>query len=524
MATLCKFNDLTPEQTGQIINLLTLQPVDPSQEERKKFKYAAPVRYTSIPDPVLMYQLSEDKQAILIPFRFGCSLLGRMVNQDRPHIKAIDSKNSTPFVATLRENQVEDAIASLNYLTVYGSTTIGLPPGRGKTMLGMWLWYLMKYVGLIYTHREIIADQWWKTIEKSIPEILSWVWYVGKNGPPTAGFCPAVIICVDGRYDHIPQYIKDAVGTLIIDEAHLFCTPCRAPQPAKDGKPQSTGCLMAIRPRYIIIETATLERPNQMHAMMQAIAGTHGVYKISEVPYYVICVDTNIKVDESKTSRGVSYVELCKSFAVSSERNGIILDIVRTNQHRKFMIQTRLKTHASLMEQMFKLCEMKCGTLYGKQNAYYDSPILIGTMPKMGTGMDEENLCQDYSGARSDTLILAHSVKQWQLYEQLRGRVMRCEAPIVIWLRDKNAMSRRHFKDLEEWITKTKGVIVNVTYRPGGIVLPAAPQSTTSAVTAMPLRITDLRCSLLPGQIEEQQIAETRAFISSIPQLPVIKT
>jgi hypothetical protein len=70
---------------------------------------------------------------------------------------------------------------------------------------------------------------------------------------------------------------------------------------------------------------------------------------------------------------------------------------------------------------------------------------------------------------------MAHSVKKWQMFEQFRGRVMRCAAPVVIWLQDGNRMGKRHFKELEGWIQQTNGEVIPFEYRQGAVHLPAMP-------------------------------------------------
>lgn len=77
--------------------------------------------------------------------------------------------------------------------------------------------------------------------------------------------------------------------------------------------------------------------------------------------------------------------------------------------------------------------------------------------------------------------------QKWQQYEQFRGRVMRCAAPIVIWLQDDNSTTKKHFEGLKPWIAETNGTIVNSHYMPGSLTLPPPPETTAHKVEPLPL-------------------------------------
>lgn len=333
-----------------------------------------------------------------------------------------------------------------------------------NTMLSIFLAYLAGYCTLILCNRDTIMRQWLATIYKCIPAYTSYVWMVGESAPPNDGSIPAFIICMDERFSKIPEYIRNAVGTLVVDEAHMFCTPSQVP------------CLLDTQPRYVILCSATLERDDGMQQMVQAVAGPHGVFKVSEVPYFILKIKTHIQVDTTRNRFGVNYDSLCKGLAASDTRNNIVIDIVKSNPHRKFILLSKLADHVELLQLLMEKAGVRASTLYRSQKKYSDALALIGTMPKMGTGFDEENACEDFQGKKSDVLILLHSVKKWQQYEQFRGRVMRANNPIVIWMYDAMETTRRHFRELQDWFTQTNGNVVDVDYSPGTIILPENPQ------------------------------------------------
>jgi hypothetical protein len=155
--------------------------------------------------------------------------------------------------------------------------------------------------------------------------------------------------------------------------------------------------------------------------------------------------------------------------------------------NHKFMIMSRITKQPALLHSCFQQIGIQSATLYGQQETYSDSPVLLGTIPKMGTGFDEENFCSDFKGTPSDVLILTTSISEdnLPLYIQVSGRAMRSENPIIVYLVDEHNICKRHFKATEEWIRKTNGTIIEAYWTPNGILLPpivAKPTPTTLSV------------------------------------------
>lgn len=401
-------------------------------------------------------------------------------------VKLVDLPKDIPYVNYQPFKVVETEIGVYNGFTLDGSRRflLGDFTVTHNTIMGALLSYLGGFNTLVYCNRLTIAKQWRVTFNKCFPGFESWVWLVGEELQPISGI-PPFIICMDERFNKIPQEFIDAVGMVIIDEAHMFCTPSQVE------------CLLRCQPRFIVAESATLERDDGMHSMVQSIVGLHGVFMISQTPYDFICVNTQVTVEMVKNRFGNNYDQLCKNLAASQQRNLMMVDIVKSNPHRKFIILTKLTDHVELLEKYFTAAGIQSGTLYGNKNTYSDSRVLIGTMPKMGTGFDEENACEGFGGEKSNVLILAHSVKKWQQYEQFRGRVMRCLAPTIIWLNDPNSTTKRHMEELRPWILKTNGTIFPVVYRPGSIRLKQMPVE-APPMPALPIITTKMPETKLP--------------------------
>jgi len=392
-----------------------------------------------------------------------------MVNHDKSYPRVFEAPLDRPnFCALLKDYQVEPALEAYQQLQIWGSTTLKLPPGFGKTMIGAWLWTFTATVVVVLVVQQPLLRQWKKTFVTAVPGLAQSIWVVGEDSPPGPGVIPAIIICMNQRTHQIPADVKQAVGCLIIDEAHCFCTPDRV------------GALLAFTPKYVIAETATLERDDGMEKMIHSICGEHSVSRVATKLYTVIRLDTSITVEENRNKYGVNFNDLCNKLCALPERNMIILDIIKSNPHRKFMILTRLADHVALLQMLITSNGISCATLYRNQKTYSDSSVLIGTIPKIGTGFDEANACEDFGGVQSDTLILAGSIKKNTVFEQVRGRVMRSANPVVIYLVDRNQVCKRHFRETAGWIEYTQGLISRITYYPGTIHLPPSSAQLTS--------------------------------------------
>jgi superfamily II DNA or RNA helicase len=441
MAVCLNLKDIPIEFFKIIINQLTLIPTEKEEPYKKNFHK----NYTTPKEPVVMYYIDNDK--IYLPYRFCCGLFNNIFNHDKKHMVIIND-NQPEFTAILKPHQIPQALESLDYVKKYSTVTLGLPPGEGKTMLGSWLIYMLSLMFLVIVPREKLVDQWWQTFFKSIPGIADRIYKVGETY--NSKLHPLGFICLDTRIHLIPEEFKPYIGTIIYDEMHMLCTPTSV----RTLLPKN------IEPKYLIAETATLERTDGMHSMAQTIVGLHGIFKISNKPYRIYRIDTNVMVDEVAGKRGLDFTDLIKKLSANNLYNYIILNIIKTNLQHKYIILTRLSEHANNLCRWLREMGISADTLVGNKNNYNDSKVLIGTIGKISTGFDEETSCPNFEGIRSNVLIIVPSVKEYQLFEQSRGRVMRSDNPKVIWINPKNKVIRNHFYGLKKWMNETNGVII----------------------------------------------------------------
>jgi len=487
MAVVFSLDDISKKVQEDLVKELTLIAVDPYVEKQKS--WGKTVNYTPPSEPVSMYIASAKTREIRLPFHVAMKRMGTKPNRDKIFPK-LCKKGAPKFMTELRDYQIPVAEECLQNLKDNCTTTLGLPPAWGKTIVGAYLAGKANGVMMVLTHRKKIAQAWVKTFTLCYPQLAKMIYFVGEyeategvvaskiclnpiqgeKGVESCGECkgcteedyivPGIIICMDKRFEKIDKRILDSVAVTIVDEAHLFCTPARV------------GCLLSTEPKFIIAETATPNRKNGMWCMMESIVGPVGVFRMPDKPHRVYKVFTGISVSTKQGARGLDFTDMTHNLINNEERNKLAINCVKCNKHRKIIIMVRFKNHVPLLQKMLEEEDIKVDTLFGSKENYSDSHVLIGTIPKMGVGFDEANSCDDYQGRPSDLLILMTSIADQDCYEQVKGRVMRSDDPVVFYLEDNMAIVKRHIKNIEPWIEQTKGEVIEVSYEEDEMAIP----------------------------------------------------
>lgn len=418
--------NLTPAHLETIQNMLTLKP------EISYNKYAK----ESPPEPIIFYYIRESM--LYLPYLFASSLFQIIPNLNNDFLNT-----NLTFTGTLRPTQVTVEAEAWGQLQRIGTTTLGLFPGFGKTILGASLAARAHLLTVILVHREILTIQWKKTFEDVTN---AKVWIVGEPHPPET--C-TVIICMDTRCDAIPKEVRDQVGFLIIDEAHAFCTPSHV------------ACLLTFQPKYIVVESATLERDDGMETMIYAMCGTHGVFREFNTPFNIVKILTNTKpIRKLNRMREIDYIALRANTLFDARRNQIILELTARNLNCKILILTALVDHAEYLHQALVQRGIKSDCLCGTKKGYQDATVLVGTVSKIGTGFDQANFCPTYDGRPFDLLILVTSLRKTSALVQNVGRLFRSKTvPTLYHLVDNDDIFKNHWNKCRKWYLKHGGVI-----------------------------------------------------------------
>ena len=432
MAVVFNIKDLEGKE-AKIDKMLTFIP--------KKLPFMKNNFGPALTEPVKMYLVAGDK--ISLPYRFSSCFFNKKYHQTNTYPSIFEDKTNK-FSGKLLDRQKEPFEQAIKYLYTHSTVTIALYPGFGKTFLGCMLsWYINKKT-CILVHRENVGKQWIKTFQRYFDLEDKYIWFVDNKPNPEA----KILICMNGRTDKIPNTLKKEIGCLIIDEAHCFCS-------SSNVKP-----LLSFSPKYIIAETATPVKDNNMHRMIQSICGTHYIQKLSTKKFKFIIIKTNLEypVNTDKNPFGL----LLTKQGECEIRNQIIIDILKANKERKTIVACSRKNHCKTLHDLLKEENIESAELYGTKKNYQTKNILIGTGSKMGVGFDEANFCDDYDGRASDLLLMCYTFASWAPFEQVRGRGLRSDNPIVVVFNDNNNMTKKHIRKMKKWAIESNGEIIDI--------------------------------------------------------------
>ena len=439
MAARIKITDLNNDQYRRIREYLFIQPIETFNVHGRNYNYTNNEAKEAVPFYSLL-EINGDNY-IDLPLAFASTLIGKVMNRDLNHLKIKMGFNET---MGLYDHQKEVSETALEKLQQYGGIHLGLYPGFGKTVVSAWLSSKVGYLTLVLSHRTGLIKQWSNTYSKFTN---AKIWTVGENFPQvTNNEYIDVILCMNTRFHHIPKELIDAIGTVIVDESHNFCTA------------GNVGALLGTRPRYFISCSATLKRPDGMDKMINFVVGNNSITKHSSKPFKYYEVRTGLKIQTFNNAQNkTDFTKYVRDLSSHELRNRLILQLVSSLKDSKILILTARTDHAKYIHQCLSLYGENVDIMVGSKNSYQDSRVLIGTYSKIGEGFDEASVCDNYNGVRLDTLINCSTFKSETILEQTSGRVFRAKFPNIYDLVDDMPISKRHFAVRKKWYLSRNG-------------------------------------------------------------------
>lgn len=427
MSVRVRIADLSSDQKKQIARELLFQP---------KLTFFQKQKGISV-DSIAFYLIQGEH--IFLPYVY----YGKMFNR-HPNSWIQYPRYTFTFTGELLKHQISIANEAAQQMKQYGTTLLNVYTGCGKTVLSAFLSTKAQLKTLVLFNATILNSQWEDTF-KTLTDAKVWVVDPSKKLPD---YEPDIIICMTGRVNKIPEEWRRNVGTLIIDECHLLCTPT------------SVGPLLKFQPKYIIACSATPTKASGMELMIQASIGTHNVYRPLDKPFRVTEFRTGIVpvMPEGKTLS--DFGDVMTSLSQNHDRNQQILQWVLSNPGRKILILTWRSEHARTLQKLIQSYNVKTAVMVGNNKSYSDSPVLVGGIKKIGTGFDEKSKCPDFSGMRINMLLLVGSMKDENLLFQLAGRCFRSELPQIIDFVDEVPFIKKsHWPTREAWYIRNGGTM-----------------------------------------------------------------
>ncbi len=405
-------------------------------------------------DPIMFFMA--DKEKVRLPYFYSYALKGNWTNEEIKY-----PKETITFTKELRDGQKAVVQKVAEHFKENYSAIICAPTGYGKTAMGCYVACMYDLLTVVLCPMTILLRQWKQSFEKFTD---AKVWIVGEEDMPKSF---NVVICLLDRVCKLKDDLLQKVGLLIIDEAHLFCT--------KEGVIP----LLSFTPKYILGETATPERTDNMKIMLQTLCGntfiepkynkkngktwmTLAGYTSEVKSFDVVRVNTGVEVELKTNKMGkMDWSCLVSDLSSSPERNKIIVDLATRHKDNKIMILVFRKSHVEELVTTFEDLKEEVQAVYGSVTSYSNCRILIGTNSKMGTGFDEENSCYDFDGKKADILIMCCSFRSEPALTQAVGRIFRSEAPLIYHLVDNVPTSKSHWYVAKKWY-ESRGANISI--------------------------------------------------------------
>lgn len=421
MATYCPITSYSATEKQAIAEQLTIVP------ERRKHTFKKQNWYTREEPAALPLQCycPVDINGILVPFQYGGALKKCAPNDavQYPHFQFT-------FTGKLRDYQVDVYEEIYSQLMTSRTSSLFVYPGFGKTVMGAKTVSDLGLLPCVLTPMGILPPQWKNTFTTNIAEAV--IWEVDSRPPPSYF---NIIICMVDRWHHIPAEIRAQVGLLIIDEAHMFCTPSRV-QP-----------ILSFQPQFILLETATPDRADAAEKFLYLIAGEHKVVRKYPHLIHFIAYHTNFR-PLRKEDGEMNWDKFYKSMLASPERNSIILSLISQNiSGHKMMVITSLVKHATDLVTAIRGIGISADYLDGTKKTYTESSVLAGTYKKLATAFDEASFAVSYSGIAIDTILVVCTFDDAALFTQTVGRALRSPNPRVVWIVDDDKTNKRHWNN-----------------------------------------------------------------------------
>lgn len=400
---------------------------------------------------IIFYSVDKSTNDILLPMYYASSLFNKpLINQRRCFHKV----KPFPLKTTLYDFQDEVVNISIKNFMQRGSTFLNVFCSFGKTVVAAYFSTMFAQqhglVTLVVYPLTMIESSWIGTFRDLTG---AKIYIVGEtSGPPEDDV--QVFLCMDTRLPELDPAIRARVGHFVIDEADSFCTAGRV------------DCLLSVEPLFITLLTATYERDDGFHIMLDHLAGPEKITRISKKPFFVFQRPTTFQVDPKVGPRGIIYDDLIKQYDDIVERNSMIIETVLDNLSEKILILTKHVDHAEKLHAWITHYLQPLGKtaalVAGNIRKYDDASVIVGTVAKVGRGFDEKKGCHDWRGERINMLILATSTKK---IEQIAGRIFRSEIPVIIDIVDNHKNLKAHWRIRKNWYESRNGIIYSVNGR-----------------------------------------------------------
>lgn len=306
----------------------------------------------------------------------------------------------------------------------FHSILLSLHCGWGKSYFAILYALKLGYQALVTVYRVSHLKQWKDSIDAVNPELK--VQILQSKTKKKEGMDFYLILGENMAHRSYTEF--SSVGTFIVDECHMFCTPSMSKS------------FLRIQPSHCLALSATPFRTDQLDQILQLHFGFSIIRRKLYRPFNIYKYETKIKPLTRETERGnLDWSYVIDYQASHEERNRNIVKICQFFKNRTIMILTkRVELHGKILLEMLQQAGESVDLFAGTTQTYdANARILVATYSKAGVGFDNPKL---------DMLIVAGDVEQ--MFEQYLGRVFRRmdTVPIIVDIVDKFHVFEKHFQ------------------------------------------------------------------------------
>lgn len=429
-----KFDDFDKNQKKSIVDDLSMVPKQTSKQQKFLKK-------------IYCFRVIEDNE-IALPFNYS-----RITFPDKFKINPVSDDARTFKGRYKDEDQGKAFTEGKLQFQKSNCLTIECRTGFGKTLFSAYLWDHTESVAVVMITLTSLIDSWRNTFTNYFDVSLDEIEVVGekKKGPCST---PKVYICMAERIEKF-EVPKNSKVTMIVDEAHLWCTQKKLHQ------------LLKLKADYFIACSATLTKKDGTDKLMRHFSGDVSVYRPPNISHVFVEYLTRVKFDTPKNSMNeVDYNRLLADVSASEERNKMILEIIKTvvGFKRKIMVLGKLTDHLERLHADFKVLhkDVRAELVFKNVKKFSDCDVLFGTLSKLSTGFDYSAALNGECDGTISVILFVSTIAQETTYEQAKGRGMRGEKPIIIMMKDDNFLLNRHINMNKEYRKETNSKEISI--------------------------------------------------------------
>lgn len=355
------------------------------------------------PRIVSTYDLNERyivlPRGLLEPLRrLGVKHKIKMEIQDK---RLLEKTATPPLVLELRPQQID----VFNSLMQYDYALLIAPPGFGKTAIASAIIAERKVKTLILVNKTALIDQWKERLMSYFSIDGKAIGILGKGKNSLNGSLDvATLQSLKNRPKLIEEYSQ-----IIIDEAHHI--------PAVSFEIP----LKRFKGKYVVGLSATPKRKDGMEAIMRLQCGeiVHEIKKSTIQRHQLKTVPTRYETLLNHFST------ILGELSEDNDRNQLIIDEIKTLQHRKVLVLSERIEHLNHLYHRLKLENIDALLLYGAMGTKMkreqfaqtsDASIILSTSSYIGEGIDIGHL---------DTIIFTMPISYDERMVQYLGRIGR---------------------------------------------------------------------------------------------------